>query len=134
LPGTAGTLLAIPLSLALNRIAVSSISISLLTLVVFILMAAWFAERAEEIFQERDCQRIVIDEIAGFLLANFLSPARFETLAMAFLLFRFFDIMKIAPANRAGQIKGGTGVVMDDLVAGLYTFLILRLVFSLGLL
>lgn len=97
-------------------------------------MAAWFAERAEEIFQERDCQRIVIDEIAGFLLANFLSPARFETLAMAFLLFRFFDIMKIAPANRAGQIKGGTGVVMDDLVAGLYTFLILRLVFSLGLL
>lgn len=133
-PGTAGTLLAIPLSLALNRIAASSISISLLTLVVFVLIAKWFAEKGEEILQQRDSQKIVIDEMAGFLLANFLSPARFEILASAFLLFRFFDIMKIPPARRAERIPGGTGVVLDDLVAGVYTFLILRLGFFLGFL
>jgi len=88
----------------------------------------------EEIFQERDCQKIVIDEIAGFLLANFLSPPGFKPTVWAFLLFRFFDIIKAFPASRVEQIGGGVGVILDDLVAGLYTFLILRMLFLGGLL
>ena len=91
--------------------------------------AAWFCQKGEEIFHEKDCPRIVIDEIAGFLLANFLSPAELKPTAAAFLLFRFFDIIKIFPAGRAQQIQGGVGVILDDLIAGLYTFLILRLLF-----
>lgn len=134
MPGTAGTLLAIPLSLALNRLAFSSIPISLLTLIGFTLIAAWLAEKAEEIFGQKDCQKIVIDEIAGFLLANFLSPPGIKTVAIAFLLFRFFDIIKLPPAIWAGRLPGGMGVVLDDLVSGLYAFLILRLIFFLGLL
>ncbi|MEK7341310.1 MAG: phosphatidylglycerophosphatase A [Candidatus Binatota bacterium] len=126
-PGTAGTLLAIPLSLALNRIAAAALPLSLLTLAAFIVGATWFCQKGEEIFAEKDPPRIVIDEIAGFLLANFLSPAGFYPTAAAFLLFRFFDIMKVFPGGRAQQIQGGVGVILDDLIAGLYTFLILRL-------
>ncbi len=133
-PGTAGTLLAIPLSLVLNRIAAASLPLSLLTLTAFIMGAGWFCQKGEEIFAEKDPPRIVIDEIAGFLLANFLSPPEFYPTVAAFLLFRFFDIMKVFPGGRAQQIQGGVGVILDDLVAGLYTFLILRLLIFWGLL
>lgn len=132
-PGTVATLLAIPISLSLNRIAASSLFLSVLTLVSFIAMAAWFCREGEEIFQDKDCPRIVVDEIGGFLLANFLSPAELRPTALAFLLFRFFDIIKVFPARRAEKIPGGFGVVADDLVAGFYTFLIVRLLLLWGL-
>lgn len=133
-PGTVGTLLAIPFSLALNRTATASLPLSLLTLTSFIVTATWFCKKGEEIFQEKDCRRIVIDEIAGFLLANFLSPPELKPTIVAFVLFRFFDITKVFPAGRAEQIRGGLGVILDDLIAGLYTFLILRLLLLLSFL
>lgn len=91
------------------------------------MVAAWFCQKGEEIFHAKDCPKIVIDEIAGFLLANFLSPPGLIPTVLAFLLFRFFDITKVFPADRAQQIPGGIGVILDDLIAGLYTFFILRL-------
>ena len=118
----------------MNRIAAASIPLALLTLTAFVAGATWFCQKGEEIFHEKDCPRIVIDEIAGFLLANFLSPAEFKPIALAFLLFRFFDIIKLFPAGQAQQLQGGVGVILDDLVAGLYTFLILRLLFLWSLL
>ena len=132
-PGTAGTLLAVPLSLALNRIAAASMALSLLTLIAFVMGAGWFCQKAEEIFHEKDSPRIVIDEIAGFLLANFLSPAELMPAAAAFLLFRFFDIVKVFPAGPAQRLPGGAGVILDDLIAGCYAFLVLRLLFYWGL-
>lgn len=83
---------------------------------------------------EKDSPRIVIDEIAGFVLANFLSPPQLKPTLAAFILFRFFDIIKLFPAGRAEKISGGAGVVLDDLIAGLYTFVILWLLFFGGLL
>ncbi|HEX9445511.1 MAG TPA: phosphatidylglycerophosphatase A [Candidatus Binatia bacterium] len=133
-PGTAGTVVAIPLSLALNRIAGRSLPLALLTLAAFIAAAVWLCGEGEKIFREKDSQRIVIDEVAGFLLANFAAPAGPKPALLAFLLFRFFDILKPFPARRAEKIPGGLGVALDDLVAGLYTFVIARLIFSWGLL
>ena len=133
-PGTAGTLVAVPLSLALNRIASTSLSLALLTLAAFVATAVWLATKGEEMFHEKDSPRIVIDEIAGFLLGDFLSPAEFAPGAAAFILFRFFDIIKPYPAGRAEKISGGLGVVMDDLIAGLYTFVILRVLLYAGFL
>jgi phosphatidylglycerophosphatase A len=126
-PGTVGTLLAIPFSIALNRTASISLPIALLTLLAFIGVATWFCEKGEAILGEKDSGKIVIDEIAGFLLANFCSPLRLGPVFAAFFLFRLFDIIKPFPARRAEQIPGGLGVISDDLVAGLYAFLILRL-------
>lgn len=134
LPGTAGTLVAVPVSLAFNRIATASLPLALLTLGVFFVVAVWLADKGEEIFREKDSPKIVIDEMAGFVLANFLAPPQFPALGVAFLVFRFFDIIKLFPAARAEKMAGGLGVVLDDLIAGLYTFLILRLLFFWGVL
>ena len=97
------------------------------------MIATWLCRRGEEIFHEKDCQRIVIDEIAGLLVANFLSSPELKPTAAAFLLFRFFDITKIFPAGLAERVEGGAGVILDDLVAGLYAFLTLRLLLFMGL-
>jgi phosphatidylglycerophosphatase A len=114
--------------------AIRSFSLSLLTLAAFLVVAAWFCQKGEEILHEKDSRKIVIDEIAGLLCANFLTPAGLKPTAAAFILFRFFDIVKVFPAGRAEQVQGGLGVILDDLVAALYTFLILRLLLLWGLL
>lgn len=134
LPGTAGTLVAVPFSLALNRIASASLPLALLSLGAFFLVAVWLADKGEEFFREKDSPRIVIDEMAGFVLANFASPPQWKAMAAAFILFRLFDIIKLFPAGQAEKIPGGVGVVLDDLIAGLYTFMILRLLLFGGLL
>jgi phosphatidylglycerophosphatase A len=72
----------------------------------------------------KDPQCIVIDEIIGFLIANFLNQQKLSSLALAFILFRFFDIVKLFPAAKAETLPGGFGIVLDDVVAGVYTFII----------
>jgi phosphatidylglycerophosphatase A len=126
-PGTAGTLVAIPLSLGLNRIAGASLYLALFMLIAFCTVATWLCKMGEEIFADKDSPKIVVDEIAGFLLANFTSPATIKSTLLAFLLFRFFDIMKPFPAGRAERISGGLGVILDDLIAGMYAFGVFRL-------
>src|SRR3990170_6933568 len=134
LPGTAGTLLAVPLSLGLNAIAAISLPMALLTLAGAICCAIWLSTEAALILERRDPQVIVIDEIVGFMLANFMAPRNVMLLGVAFLLFRFFDIAKVYPLSRLEKLPGGTGIVLDDVMAGLYVFGVLRLVLSWGLL
>jgi phosphatidylglycerophosphatase A len=134
LPGTAGTLLAVPLSLGLNAIAAISLPIALLTLAAAICCAIWLSTRASLILEQRDPPVIVIDEIVGFMIANFMAPRNVMLLGIAFLLFRFFDIAKVYPLSRLEKLPGGAGIVLDDVMAGLYVFGILRLVLSWGLL
>jgi len=77
---------------------------------------------------------IVIDEIVGFMIANFITPRNVMLLSVAFLLFRVFDIAKVYPLSRLEKLPGGAGIVLDDVMAGLYVFGIMRLVLSWGLL
>jgi phosphatidylglycerophosphatase A len=64
---------------------------------------------------------VVIDEVAGFLLAILLLPASLFTWSLGFILFRFFDILKPFPMGMSEKkIKGGAGIVLDDLMAGVY--------------
>ena len=96
------------------------------------LLDGWLCRAGEKIFAEKDSQKIVVDEIAGFLLANFHLPTKLEIIIAAFLLFRFFDIMKVFPAAQLEARKNG--VLLDDLVAGLYTLVALQLMLYWGLL
>jgi len=134
LPGTAGTLLAVPLSLGLNALAAISLPIALLTLAAAICCAIWLSARAALILEQRDPPMIVIDEIVGFMIANFITPRNVMLLSVAFLLFRVFDIAKVYPLSRLEKLPGGAGIVLDDVMAGLYVFGIMRLVLSWGLL
>jgi hypothetical protein len=74
------------------------------------------------------CHRYIV----GFLLANFLAPPRLSALLCSFAFFRFFDISKVSPANRLEQLPGGAGIVLDDVMAGLYTLVSLRLLLKMG--
>ena len=67
-------------------------------------------------------------------MANFLAPPRLTALLWCFLLFRFFDIAKVFPINRLERLPGGAGIVLDDVMAGVYTLISLRLLLNgLGL-
>ncbi len=60
------------------------------------------------------------------MIANFLAPLRWAPLLLGFLLFRIFDIAKVYPAARLEKLPGGTGIVLDDVAAGVYAFVIVQ--------
>jgi phosphatidylglycerophosphatase A len=96
-------------------------------LVVVTLVGTWAAHVAEMSLGEKDPGVIVIDEVAGMTLSVLLLPLPFTVpvLLVGFLLFRIFDVVKPFPAGRAQALPGGAGVMVDDLIAGLYALLVL---------
>jgi len=96
--------------------------------VAFTLLSVWIADRADAILGEKDSSRNVIDELPGYLIALTALPVTWRIVVAAFLLERAIDIAKIWPANWIERrLPGGWGVVLDDVVAGMYTLGILRL-------
>ncbi|MBI3016708.1 MAG: phosphatidylglycerophosphatase A [Deltaproteobacteria bacterium] len=128
--GTWGSLLGIPLAYALN---ITSKPLALLSLTAFIFFAIWVSTQAEKMWQEKDSRKIVIDEICGMGIALLFIPFTLKTVLLAFLLFRFFDITKLPPINLLEKsLPGGWGVVLDDVLAGVYAWLCLQTAFYLG--
>jgi phosphatidylglycerophosphatase A len=113
---------------ALTAVVLWLVPFSRAGLVVFFVAAAvigtWAAQHAERALGGKDPGAIVIDEVAGMTLAVLLLPLTPAVLTLAFLLFRLFDIVKPAPARQAQALPGGVGVMVDDLVAGLYALVI----------
>jgi len=126
-PGTFGSLLALPLLLALARSGWSPAVIVAL-MGVAALLAMPVCGRAGRIYGEADSSRIVLDEVCGMLIAGALLPPTVWALGLAFAAFRFFDIVKPFPASYFDlHVKNGAGVVADDLVAGVYANLVVRM-------
>jgi phosphatidylglycerophosphatase A len=93
----------------------------------FTLLAVWIAGRADDILGEKDSRRSVIDELPGFWIALIALPCTWQIVTGAFFIERALDIMKIWPASWIEKrVAGGWGVVLDDVVAGLYTLAILH--------
>ena len=116
--GTVGTLGAIPFYLALSRLP---LPLYLLTTLAFTLFACWVSGLAEVVFAEKDSGKIVIDEVAGYLVTMIAVPLSWRSVLVGFILFRFFDIVKPQPARWFDRsLKNGYGVVLDDIAAGLY--------------
>lgn len=126
-PGTWGTLGALPLWFLLHRLGLGWY---LFLVLLLSLAAIWLADRAGRLLGVEDSPVIVIDEIVGLLLGLAgVSPGFAHALA-AFLLFRFFDIVKPFPADWCDDnLGGGLGVVADDLVAGVMTGLAMAVIF-----
>ena len=80
----------------------------------------WAANQAETYFKRKDPGHVVIDEIAGQLVALLFMAPTPGRLIGGFFLFRLFDILKPYPARRLEALPGGTGIMLDDLVAGAY--------------
>jgi len=124
MPGTWGTLGAIPLWWAMSGLDWPRF---LIVTVSFITVAIWISNEAEKIYGKHDVQHIVIDEVAGLLVAGFLVPFAWPEVVTTFLLFRLFDMTKPGPIRWLDRhIGGGVGVVIDDVVAGVAACLVMH--------
>jgi phosphatidylglycerophosphatase A len=131
-PGTLGSLAALPLLPGLAAVRDRSVVAYAVALVVIVAVAVWAAGRAEDALGGSDHSAIVIDEVAGMVTAGILLPGTWAAAALAFVLFRLFDVVKPYPANVIdGRVEGGIGVVGDDLVAGLYAGIAGRVILGL---
>ncbi len=101
-----------------------------IAITAFVTLAAiWCAGTAEKILGTNDPPQVVIDEVAGQLITLAALPAHWTYMLGGFLLFRLLDIIKPWPANTINRdMHGGTGIVLDDVVAGIYANVILQLV------
>ena len=133
-PGTFGSLVAVGIFLLLARVVTGSSLVAVVLVLIFAFTVAgiWAATRTEQLSGKKDPGKVVVDEVAGQFIALFpltLFP-RWSTLAVivSFILFRFFDIVKPYPANRLQELKGGAGVMFDDLVAGVYGAVIVSII------
>ncbi len=124
-PGTMGTLLAIPIWYFLSSIPFPLYE---LTLVSFFFFSSWISGQAEQYWCKKDDRRIVIDEIMGFLITMLWVPKTSLLICGGFLFFRFFDILKPFPIRRMERVKAGYGVVLDDVLAGVYSNIALHLI------
>jgi phosphatidylglycerophosphatase A len=102
----------------------------LVAAVIVTAIAIPISTRAER-FYGKDGSPIVIDEVAGMIVTMLAMPKVIWVYVAGFLLFRVYDIVKPFPAGRAQRLPGGWGVVLDDVAAGIYAHLTLRLLIAL---
>jgi phosphatidylglycerophosphatase A len=122
-PGHSGTLTAVPLAWALS---LGGHWLYVAGLLVVTFLGWWAAELFGRASGRDDDQRIVIDEVAGYLVTLLAVPRSGVNLVLGFVLFRFFDITKPPPVRQLDRhIGGGLGVMVDDLAAGVYAGAIL---------
>lgn len=115
-PGTAGTAVGV---LILWLVPFSRTGLAAFFVAVTV-VGVWAAHRAERLLGGKDPGAIVIDEVAGITLSVLLLPLSPGVLAAAFVLFRVLDVIKPPPARASQRLGGGVGVMIDDLIAGLY--------------
>lgn len=128
-PGTFGSIIGLPVCFLISRL---NIFLSLLWTLLFIFFAIWVAGAAVRILNKEDPGEIVIDEIAGLIVTFAGVPFTVKTAIVGFVIFRAFDILKPFPIRTLEErVAGGPGVVLDDVMAGIYSNIILRLVIHL---
>lgn len=130
-PGTWGSLVALPLHFLLRQLSLPLYAVALAGIIILAVVVSGSAEKA---LDSKDPGVVVIDEIAGMLITLLGAPQVWWAYAAGFLFFRIFDIAKPFPVRWLDQhLQGGVGIVADDLAAGVYALLCLRLlVFVIG--
>jgi phosphatidylglycerophosphatase A len=116
-PGTAGTLGALPLFLVVRPHGPWAV---LAAAAVLGLVGVWAANEVIAASREKDPQIVVIDEVAGVLVTLAVSAPTWTSVALGVVLFRVFDQCKPWPARALESLRGGWGVVMDDIAAGVW--------------
>lgn len=105
---------------------VKSILFSIVLLTLLFIIGVWVSGKIEKIWGEDD-RRIVIDESVGMIITLLAVPHKVLFFFIGFCLFRFFDIVKPYPINESQRLRSGCGVVLDDVIAGMYSSIILWL-------
>lgn len=103
----------------------------IITILVLTIFGIWSAS-VVEIEWGKDNNRVVIDELLGMCISLFLIPAELKYIALAFVFFRFFDIVKPLYIRKAEALPGGWGVMADDVLAGIYSNILLHIVVKMS--
>ena len=136
-PGTWGSLVGVGIFLLLTRVIAGNALVAMVLVFIIVVTAVgtWAATRTEGLSGRKDPGKVVVDEVAGQLIALFPLTlfTSWSTMAVivSFILFRFFDIVKPYPANRLQELNGGAGVMFDDLVAGVYAAVIVSIILKI---
>ena len=123
-----------PTTLAL--VFVSQMTLMLLVIFVVTMAGIWAASRVERISQRKDPSIVVIDEVAGQMIALLSGPLWVQTwwsIFTAFILFRLFDIWKPYPIRRLEKLESGLGIMADDVLAGVYALIVNSIIISIYL-
>ena len=134
MPGTFGSLLAVGIFLLFAKITTGSLLVAVVLVLIFVsaVVGIWAGTRTEQLLGRKDPGKIVVDEVAGQFIALFpitlFSRWSIPAVIVSLILFRFFDIVKPYPANRLQDLKGGAGVMFDDLVAGVYAAVVVLVI------
>ncbi len=133
-PGTYASFLSIVVLFPIVEYKIISLEIFVVFFIVFFLLSLFFISQFSSSTKSHDSKIIVIDEFLGiYLILLFYDQIKiinpYVTIILIFILFRFFDILKIFPANIVDKrLKSAFGVILDDLIAGIYTIIILYVV------
>jgi phosphatidylglycerophosphatase A len=128
-PGTWGSFVGLLLVYLCHNL---SLPVYLAVVAGLFITGSFAAGEAEKILDNRDPGAVVIDEIVGMLITMVAVPLTPLTMLLGFILFRFFDIVKPFPVNFFDQrLHGGPGIMLDDVVAGIYSLIILQLIIFL---
>jgi phosphatidylglycerophosphatase A len=101
-------------------------------LLVVLIVGTWAAHEAERALGAKDPGAIVVDEVAGMTISVLTLPLTLPVLVAGFVLFRIFDVVKPFPADVSQRLGGGVGVMIDDVIAGIYALVLLLLARRLG--
>jgi phosphatidylglycerophosphatase A len=133
IPGTYGSLLGVAMFLLLVR-APSAAALVFVSILAITVAGIWAATLTEKLSGRKDPGKVVVDEVAGQMIALFpltlFTRWSTSTVIVSFILFRFFDIVKPYPAGRFERLKGGLGIMCDDLVAGVYGAVIVSIILA----
>lgn len=127
-PGTIGALGGWAIGLALLQWCSYPYIWLIILIIIFGLLGVWASGSLETIWGE-DPSKVVIDEIIGIWISMLFLPPGWIALIAAFVLFRIFDIYKPLYIRKAEQLKGGWGIMADDVLAGVYTNICIQLVY-----
>jgi phosphatidylglycerophosphatase A len=124
-PGTFGSLLGLPLAFFMAGI---SLPAAIMAGFLIIILAVWISDHAAKVLKRKDPGCIVIDEIAGMMVALFGLPFHLISVITGFVLFRIFDMIKPFPIRMIDRgLTGGLGIVADDVAAGIFANILTRL-------
>lgn len=122
IPGTMGSLAGLLIYFLLKTNSV----LYLIILAMLLVLGFYVSGKTEEILKQKDSAKIIMDEVCGMLIALFLLPARMPVVISAFFIFRALDTIKPIPIDKLQHLSGSKGIMLDDIVAGVYTNLIIQ--------
>jgi len=129
-PGTCGSLAGLIACYFLHKYVIAYV----ITFIVLFAVGVVSAAKVEEDLGIKDPGAVVIDEFACIFPAFFMIPLTIPVIITGFILYRIIDIVKVPPMKSIEKLGGGWGIMLDDLMAGIYTYVILRVLILVSIL